>query len=446
MLIPESDLNDPRLLWSRERGGYQLDAQWSDDFHHTLHTVLTGETTGYYSDFGKLEQLAKALRHAFVYNGTYSAHRRRVHGRPADGLKGHCFLGYLQNHDQIGNRAIGDRSARLMSLGRLKIGAALVLTSPFTPMLFQGEEWAASTPFCFFTDHQEPELAKAVREGRCHEFEAFGWKPEDTADPQAVETFNNSKLKWEEIPAAPHAEMLAWHQKLIQLRRREASLSDGDLASVHVRFDEEQQWLAVERGAISVICNLGANQTLMTGRGEQKLLLASEAGVEITEGKVNLPKDSVAASRRNCLKSRLRRVAQTFLSAGSGDFPVASSGCRTRCAFPQGTRDGKSRWLSGIFWNGRGASSRPKRQRPTQSTSRLPGPPRWNRAARRRARSWRAPAWARARHPLGANRDDDVVFGVERAGLAAVLGLHGLLHGEARGTAFLDDGQRAVAL
>ncbi|HUE36243.1 MAG TPA: malto-oligosyltrehalose trehalohydrolase, partial [Candidatus Acidoferrum sp.] len=146
-LIPESDLNDPRLLWSRGCGGYQLDAQWSDDFHHALHTVLTGERDGYYSDFGTVANLAKSLRHAFVYDGEFSAHRRRVHGRSTDGLSGHRFLGYLQNHDQIGNRARGERSSHLMSAKKLKIGAALVLTSPFLPMLFQGEEWGASTPF-----------------------------------------------------------------------------------------------------------------------------------------------------------------------------------------------------------------------------------------------------------------------------------------------------------
>jgi maltooligosyltrehalose trehalohydrolase len=294
VLIPESDLNDPRLLWSRERGGYQLDAQWSDDFHHALHTVLTGEKTGYYSDFGKLGDLAKALQTAFVYNGNYSEHRRRVHGRPAAGLKGHRFLGYLQNHDQVGNRAIGDRSSHLMSTGRLKIGAALLLTSPFTPMLFQGEEWAASTPFCYFTDFQEPELAKAVREGRCREFEVFGWKPEDTADPQAPETFANSKLKWEEVSAAPHAEMLKWHQDLIRLRRSEPALSDGDLEAVRVKFDETERWLVVERGPISVVCNLAENRQAVPVRaGHHKILMASEAGSEVADGKVGLANDAV---------------------------------------------------------------------------------------------------------------------------------------------------------
>ncbi|HEV2318276.1 MAG TPA: malto-oligosyltrehalose trehalohydrolase, partial [Verrucomicrobiae bacterium] len=217
-LIPESDFNDPRLLWSRERGGYQLDAQWSDDFHHALHTVLTGERAGYYSDFGSMAALAKALRHAFTYDGAYSKHRGRVHGRSTEGLSGHRFLGYLQNHDQVGNRACGERSSHLMSPKKLKIGAALVLTSPFLPMLFQGEEWGASTPFFYFTDYQEPELANAVREGRCREFAAFGWKPENTADPQTPETFEQSKLNWDEISKPAHAEILDWHKRLIQLR------------------------------------------------------------------------------------------------------------------------------------------------------------------------------------------------------------------------------------
>lgn len=295
VLIPESDLNDPRLLWSRERGGYQLDAQWSDDFHHVLHTVLTGENGGYYSDFGKLEDLAKALRHAFVYDGIFSNHRRRKHGRSAEGLSGHHFLGYLQNHDQIGNRARGERSSQLMSLGKLKIGAALVLTSPFVPMLFQGEEWGASTPFFYFTDYQEPELANAVREGRCREFAAFGWKPEETADPQARETFEQSKLNWPEISREPHAEILAWHKKLIQLRRSEPDLIDGEMKAVRARFDEGKNRLVVERNAISIACNFAAqSRTISLRAGKHSLLLASSADAEIDGGNLNLPPESVA--------------------------------------------------------------------------------------------------------------------------------------------------------
>lgn len=298
-LIPESDLNDPRLIWPRARGGYQLDAQWSDDFHHSLHTVLTGEQTGYYSDFGKLEHLAKAFSHAFVYDGTYSAHRRRVHGRPADGVNGHQFLAYLQNHDQVGNRALGDRSGQLMSLGRLKIGAALVLTSPFTPMLFQGEEWGASTPFFFFTDYREPKLANAVREGRCREFVAFGWKPEDTADPQARETFQKSVLDWTALSRAPHADILDWHKRLIRLRRSEPSLADGEMKTVKTRFDEEKRWLAIERGPISILCNLsGERQAVPIPAASSQILLASETGIQLSGGKLELPPDSVAIIRR----------------------------------------------------------------------------------------------------------------------------------------------------
>jgi maltooligosyltrehalose trehalohydrolase len=299
VLIPESDLNDPRLLWTRERGGYQLDAQWSDDFHHALHTVLTGETTGYYSDYGKMEQLAKALRCAFVYDGTYSAHRRRVHGRPAEGLSGHRFLSYLQNHDQVGNRARGDRSSQLMSAGRLKIGAALVLTSPFTPMLFQGEEWGASTPFIFFTDHQEPELAAAVRAGRVREFAAFGWKPEDVADPQARDSFVSSVLNWRELSRAPHADILDWHRRLIQLRRNEPSLADGELKSVQTRFDEEQRWLVVERGPISVACNVSnVPRTVPINAPKCNLLMTSDVAAKYSGGSMALPGESVAILKR----------------------------------------------------------------------------------------------------------------------------------------------------
>lgn len=293
-LIAESDLNNPRLLWSRERGGYQLDAQWSDDFHHALHAVLTGERNGYYEDFGSLADLAKALRHAFVYDGKYSKHRKRFHGRAIGDLNGARFLGYLQNHDQVGNRAQGGRSSHLMSPGRLKIGAALVLTSPFTPMLFQGEEWAADTPFLFFTDHREPELAKAVGIGRCKEFEMFGWKPEDIPDPQDRETFLRSKLKWREIFKPRHREILDWHKQLIRLRRRENSLTGGDLKTVEVDFNDKNLWLTVRRQDIAIVCNLKhESQSMRLPAGQYQILLASERGVTVNKGIVNLPAESV---------------------------------------------------------------------------------------------------------------------------------------------------------
>jgi maltooligosyltrehalose trehalohydrolase len=297
-LIPESDLNDPRLLWPRERGGFKLDAQWSDDFHHALHTLLTGEKNGYYSDFGKLEQLAKSLQNAFVYDGNFSKHRKRKHGASANGLSGARFLGYLQNHDQVGNRAQGERSSALMSVGKLKIGAALVLTSPFVPMLFQGEEWGAATPFLYFTDYQEPELAAAVGEGRCKEFAAFGWKPEEVPHPQARETFERSKLNWNELAENLHAEILEWHKKLIQLRRAEKDLSDGDLKNVCVEFNEKNRWLVTRRGAISVACNFANHsRRIPLPVGEYKTLLASEPGVNAVSGGVILRPESVAIFR-----------------------------------------------------------------------------------------------------------------------------------------------------
>ncbi|MDQ4064634.1 MAG: malto-oligosyltrehalose trehalohydrolase, partial [Actinomycetota bacterium] len=248
-VIAESDLNDPRLVWRKERGGYGLDAQWSDDFHHALHAVLTGERSGYYSDFGAVSQLADALRRAYVYDGRYSAYRQRRHGRPAAGLEGFRFLGYLQNHDQIGNRARGDRSSALMAPELLKVAAALVMTSPFVPMLFMGEEWGASTPWMYFTDHRDPELGRAVSDGRKREFAAFGWDPGDVPDPQDAATFERSKLRWDELEDPLHADLLDWHRRLIRLRREIPALTNGRMDLVEVTHSEDPPWLVMRRGA-----------------------------------------------------------------------------------------------------------------------------------------------------------------------------------------------------
>jgi maltooligosyltrehalose trehalohydrolase len=297
VLVAESDLNDPRLVRSREAGGYGLDAQWSDDFHHALHAVLTGERSGYYADFGRLGDLAAALERAFVYDGRCSAHRGRPHGRPATGLSGHRFLGYLQNHDQIGNRAGGERSAALVAPARLRLAAALVLTAPFVPLLFQGEEWGAGTPFLYFTDHPDPELGRAVREGRRREFAAFGWDPARIPDPQAEETFRRSRLDWSEPAREPHAGLLAWHRRLIRLRRELPSLHDGRLDRTRVRFDEDARWLVVERGAVSVAANLGAAREVAVRGPRPALLLASDDAVRLDGDRVRLPPDTVAIVR-----------------------------------------------------------------------------------------------------------------------------------------------------
>jgi maltooligosyltrehalose trehalohydrolase len=295
-LIAESDLNDPRIIRPREIGGYGMHAQWSDDFHHALHCVLTGERAGYYRDFGSLADLAKALQRVFVYDGRYSVFRRRRHGRPPSGLSGHSFLGYLQTHDQIGNRAKGERSSHLMSVARLKIAAALVLTGPVVPMLFQGEEWGATSPFLYFTDHKDPQLARNVTEGRRREFASFGWKPAEVPDPQAVETFERSKLNWTERDKEPHAGLLAWHRRLIELRREIPALSDGRLDRVEVSFDEQKKWLVVRRGPVTVACNLNqmTQQVPVPAKPGSRLLLASQNEVRLFQDTVELPSDSIA--------------------------------------------------------------------------------------------------------------------------------------------------------
>ena len=256
VVVAESDLNDPRLVRPPEAGGHGLDAMWSDDFHHALHAILTGEVSGYYEDFGRIEHLAKALTHGLVYDGVRSAHRRRRHGRPLHGISGRQLVGFLQNHDQIGNRAKGRRLGQLTDANAVKVGAALLLLGPLVPLLFQGEEWAASSPFPYFTDHDDPALGRAVSEGRRREFAVFGWPPEEIPDPQANTTFAAAKLVWGEREQPPHAEVLAWYRALIQLRRMIPELRDGRFDLVQVRFDESAGWLSFARGPVLLAANL----------------------------------------------------------------------------------------------------------------------------------------------------------------------------------------------
>ena len=257
-LIAESDQNDPRLVTPREAGGFGLHAQWDDDFHHVLHVALTGEKSGYYEDFGSVSAIAKVLQGVFFHDGTRSTFRGRSHGRPVDryATAAWRFVVCLQNHDQIGNRATGDRLPATLGPDRLAVGATLLFTSPFTPMLFMGEEWAAGTPWQFFTSHPEPQLAQATAEGRITEFARMGWDPAQVPDPQDPETFLRSKLNWAESEQPAHAAMLETYRRLAALRRAESDLTDPRLTQVHVVADDDAGTLWVRRGAIGVAANL----------------------------------------------------------------------------------------------------------------------------------------------------------------------------------------------
>ncbi len=292
-LIAESDVNDPRTVMSRGGGGKGLGAQWADDVHHALHATLTGESAGYYADFQGLPQVAKVLREVFLHDGTWSSFRERTHGRPVPpSVSGAHFVAYLQDHDQVGNRATGDRISATLSPGLLKIGTALVLTSPFTPMLWMGEEWAARTPWQFFSDH-EGDLGEAVRAGRRAEFARHGWATEDIPDPQAESTVRASTLDWSELDGEQHASHLAWTRDLIALRRDRPELSDGRRDRVTVTHDDGT-WLVVRRGAVAVVCNLGRKrQAVPVPRQPLAALLSSEHGFVYAEGRVELEGESV---------------------------------------------------------------------------------------------------------------------------------------------------------
>ena len=222
-----------------------MHAQWNDDFHHALHALLTGEQQGYYEDFGAPEEMRTALLETFVYAGQYSRHRKRTVGRYAGDLPRSRFIVYSQNHDQVGNRAAGERLSHLVSDGRARMAAAITLLSPMVPMLFQGEEWAASTPFQYFTDLGDAHLRKAVTNGRRREFRAFGWPPAAVPDPQAPATFERSILKWDEVHEAKHGHMLAWYRQLIELRRVRLIASEADDVATTAWYDSTRSLLAV---------------------------------------------------------------------------------------------------------------------------------------------------------------------------------------------------------
>ena len=295
-LIGESDLNDPRLITPRDRGGYGLDAQWDDDIHHAIHTAVSGERQGYYADFGTLETLAATLSNGYFHAGTYSSFRGRRHGRPLDRslIPATRLTAYTTTHDQVGNRAVGDRPSQNLTPGQLAVKAALVLGSPYTAMLFMGEEWGSTRPFQFFSSHPEPELARATAEGRKREFAEHGWDADEIPDPQDPQTFLRSKLDWAEADDAAHARLREVYQALIALRHNESDLQDAWLDNLRVDYDEAARWIVMHRGAFAIVCNIGPDAVTVPVPGD--VVLAWEQPTP-RDGATEVPGHSFAVLR-----------------------------------------------------------------------------------------------------------------------------------------------------
>jgi maltooligosyltrehalose trehalohydrolase len=262
-LIAESDLNDTRIIRTIESGGYGIDAQWCDDFHHALRAMLTGERTGYYEDFGTISHLVKAFEEGFVYSGQYSEFRKKPHGCSSKDIPGHSLVVFAQNHDQAGNRMLGERLSLLISFEALKVVAGAVMLAPYIPMLFMGEEYAESAPFLYFVSHGDPDLISAVREGRKAEFSSFKWTGEPP-DPQSPETFLRSKLRWEDQTWGKHKTMHRFYKRLIELRKQIPALADLNKENIEVQSAEDSL-LVLRRwhGGSQVFClmNLGEART-----------------------------------------------------------------------------------------------------------------------------------------------------------------------------------------
>ncbi len=299
-LFPESDLNTLFFLRTPASGGCGFDAQWTDDFHHCLHSLLTGERSGYYQDFGALEQMADAMAGGFVYTGQYSPYRRRRHGVPAGELDGCRHVVCSQNHDQTGNRMLGERLAALLDLESLKLAAGAVLLSPFLPLLFMGEEYGEMAPFLYFVDHSDPDLVAAVREGRKAEFAAFGWQ-EEPPDPQAAETFERSRLDHRRREQGAHASLRAFYRELIRLRKTLPALADLKKENVEATPFGAEGVIVVRRGEGAVVAfNFSAEERtvpLPAGRWEKILDSAAGAWGGPGSGEGMAPRSVVAFAR-----------------------------------------------------------------------------------------------------------------------------------------------------
>ena len=313
-LVAESDQNDARTVAPVEAAGLGMTAQWADDVHHAVHALLTGERQGYYADFGPPATLAAALTRVFVPDGGWSSFRGQPWGAPVPrGTSGHHFVVCTSDHDQVGNRALGDRPSARLDAGALAVAAALAFTGPYTPMLFMGEEWGARTPWLYFTDFGDPELAEAVRAGRRAEFATHGWAelyPEEAVDgeltvpdPQDPATVVASRLDWDEPAGGEHERLLAWYRELIALRRRVPDLASGDRARTSVRWDDDEvwdraadsSWIVVHRGETRVVVNLAVDERRVPlALARPGRVLAAWEPARLDDGDVILPGRSVA--------------------------------------------------------------------------------------------------------------------------------------------------------
>jgi maltooligosyltrehalose trehalohydrolase len=309
-LIAESDLNDPTVIRPREAHGYGMDSQWSDDFHHSLFTLLYTKEPGrgYYDDFGSMGDLHKALKHAFVYDGKYSDYRKSRHGRPVEALSAHHFIHFDQNHDQVGNRALGERLEHLCGMDAAKVALGIVLLAPYVPMIFMGEEWATTAPFLYFADHEDEAMRKAVAEGRKRDFSLFGFDG-DVPNPESMETFERSKLNWAEQGEGKHAEMLAWTKALIKLRRNSVPLNDGNMHHLLVSTDDRRKTLVMQREAMRILVNLGEQPYFFEALEGEAFCMASREAVGMKGEGIELPGMTLAVMESTTEQVEDRAVA-----------------------------------------------------------------------------------------------------------------------------------------
>lgn len=289
VLIAESDLNDTRIINPYQKGGYALEGQWVDDFHHSLHTLITGESEGYYEDFGTVGHLAKSFKQAFVYDGVYSEFRKRTVGNSPKGLAPSNFVICIQNHDQVGNRPLGDRLSQLVSRETQKLTAGVMLTAPFVPMLFMGEEFAEDNPFQYFVSHGDPDLVKAVQEGRKREFKYFLDHSGEFPDPQSETTFNNSKLNWEFRKDDFKSAVFEYYKELLRLRK-DGVFNSFKKEGCEVSADEDRRLMTISSEAIFAVFNFSSETQEIDfpkKSGEWEVLIASAD--EKWKGPENIP-------------------------------------------------------------------------------------------------------------------------------------------------------------